>query len=122
MADSIRSSISDILRKASPAYSNIIVAERETLQSLKKAQLILSADRGQATVVMKNSEYEEKASSLLVGGQYKILRQNPTLKYERKLNSVLRLKYPTEPQNIFWFVCPSGNHISSFCGLRTYSP
>lgn len=53
-AESTCSAISDILKKTSITHSNISVAERFALRSLREAQfMILPADKGRATVVME---------------------------------------------------------------------
>jgi hypothetical protein len=53
----------------------------KSLKNNKKIQ-ILQADKGNCTVVLNESTYKEKKSSLLESGVYKILREDLTSQIE----------------------------------------
>jgi hypothetical protein len=83
-AGSVRSDVSVVLKKTTPTCANISLAEKKAVKSLKRAKLmILPADKGRATVVMNQLEYEEKALALLDEDQYNLLAKDQTLTYEK---------------------------------------
>jgi hypothetical protein len=65
--------------------------ESVALKSLKnnKEIRILQADKGNCTVMLNESTYAQKISSLLESGVYEILRKDPTSQIERKIRKLL---------------------------------
>jgi hypothetical protein len=66
-----------MLEKSRPNTSNITRKESTALKSLKNNKQIrsLQADNGNCTVVLNESDYKEKISSLLESRVYEILRK-----------------------------------------------
>jgi hypothetical protein len=62
-----------------------------TLKSSKddKEIRILQANKGNCMLVLNESTYKEKISSLLESGVYEILLKNPTSQIERKVRKLL---------------------------------
>ena len=92
-AEDLRGRVCSALKRArKPPRSNISRSQREALRNLKKDEtiMILPADKGNATVVMKKSEYTEKMSNMLQEPVYKKLRRDPTKGTEEKVTVALR--------------------------------
>ena len=66
--------------------------QREALRKLREddAIVILPADKGNATVVMNKEDYVKKMEEILNGGDYEVVKTNPTPKLEKKLNNMLK--------------------------------
>ena len=62
-----RSKVSKILKSAKPPQRNITHEEEEALKELKKDEsiVILKADKGNATIIMNATEYNDKINCLL---------------------------------------------------------
>ena len=62
-----RSKVSEILKSAKPPQRNITHEEEEALKDLKKDEsiVILKADKGNATIIMNATEYNDKINCLL---------------------------------------------------------
>ncbi|XP_046397784.1 uncharacterized protein LOC124164498 [Ischnura elegans] len=100
-ADEIREDVSRILRKTRPPKPNTTAAERKALQELKNNEdlLIIPADKGNATVIMKRSDYNDKITTLLSSATYKELKSDPTAKLERSTRSIIKTSsIPAEVQ------------------------
>ena len=72
---------------------NVSKQEWQAIDQLKRDDtiMILPADKGRVTVVMKKSEYQEKCEKLLNDEKtYKKLKGDPTRKYKIELGNVLR--------------------------------
>ena len=72
--------------------SNISNEERAAVRNIGKdtSIMILPADKGKATVVMDKEDYEKKVKDMLSDKQtYLKLDNDPTLKYRKKLVSIL---------------------------------
>jgi vacuolar-type H+-ATPase subunit C/Vma6 len=95
-----------MLEKSKPFTSNITMKESMALKSLKdKTEIrILQADKGNCMVVLKESTYREKISSLLESGVYEILRKDLMSQIERKIQKLLS-KHKT--------VLTTVNHLTS---------
>ena len=50
----------------------------------------IPADKGNSTVMMNRTEYNEKINNLLDDGTYRPLKKDPTLKLERTINEQLK--------------------------------
>lgn len=112
-----------ILKAAKPPKSNISKEEQQAMETLndkiKKDILILNADKGNCTVVMDKSQYDEKVKDLLHTDAYKPINQDPTIKIENKLQRLWRTmknKY-NMPYKEYIKVYPSGSTTPRFYGL-----
>ena len=88
----VRARVSEVLSRAHPPASNIPSSEMKALQDLRKdkSRLIISADKGNCTVVMDRKDYDEKVKELLGDeSTYKVLKKDPTKKTERDMNGIL---------------------------------
>ena len=75
-----------ILRKAKPPKSKISKPEFEALKSLKNNHdiVVLKADKGGATVILKKEDYHNKMlDHLLNRGSYKKIAKNPLKKVSK---------------------------------------
>ena len=83
--------------------------------------MILPADKGRTTVVMKKEDYHDKLMSLLNDKKfYKVLGKNATPCIERKLNAtLLNLKKEDDaiPDQLYCRFISSGGHIPMVYGL-----
>ena len=63
----VRAQVSEVLGRARPPPSNIPSKEMRALQDLRKdeSRLIISADKGNCTVVMDHKDYDDKVKELL---------------------------------------------------------
>jgi hypothetical protein len=80
-----------MLEKSRPLTSDITRKESMALKSLKDNTeiLIIHADKGNCTVVLNESTYKEKISSLLESEVYEILLKDPTFQIQRKMWKLL---------------------------------
>ncbi len=88
----IRVQTANILKFSHLPKSNISKDERNALCSLRndKSRIVLSADKGNATVVMDESDYVNKMNILLEDREVYIeLKKDPTRNTERKMNAML---------------------------------
>lgn len=88
----LRSQISQVLPRASIPPLNLPQDELRALHGLRKDKdrLIISADKGNCTVVMDRKDYDEKVQQMLNDQKtYKILDKDPTQRTERKFNEKL---------------------------------
>ena len=84
--DLVRSRVTQVLSNAKPPKSNLTKDETESLQKLQGYDdiIVLSADKGNCTVVMDKSEYDSKLMVLLNdSATYKIVTKNPNLAIEK---------------------------------------
>ena len=92
VADEIRTEAARVLSKAKPPKSNLTSNEKKTIINLYADQniLILPADKGNATVIMKTEDYNNKIKELLDPNTYKKLKRDPTDSIVRKTNSLVK--------------------------------
>ena len=104
-AEEIRSEVSRILRRSKPPKSNIKQREKQALKQLNnnKNIVILPADKGNATVIMETDDYKEKIRNLLEPTTYKKLEKDPTSKFLRQINNVV--KSSTLPRDTIKSIC-----------------
>ena len=85
-----RSKVSEILKSAQPPQRNITHEEEEALKELKKDEsiVILKADKGNATIIMNATEFNDKINCLLSDSsvysklsknQIRLLKSHPML-------------------------------------------
>jgi len=81
-----------ILREATAPKPNYNKANKLAAKQLKdnKDILILRADKGNATVLMKSNEYEEKMNKIIEEGPYKIIKKNPINKIIKNVNAGIK--------------------------------
>ena len=78
--------MSNALRTARPPRPNLSYTQKTALKDLRKDNtiVILPADKGNATVVMDRSLYEEKMKEILLDGNtYRKLKRDPTTHIEK---------------------------------------
>ena len=81
-----------LLAKSRPPPPNLLPEEQKAIKDLKAdgTIIIAQADKGNATVVMNQTDYDGKVRSLLSDTDtYKKLPRDPTAAQERKMNSLL---------------------------------
>ena len=92
----LRSQVSQVLQRAKAPPPNLPRSELKALRDLRKdhSLLVISADKGNCTVVMDRKDYDNKVKQMLSDQKtYKILKKDPTRCTERKLNvELLKLK------------------------------
>ena len=103
----------NIVKNSKPPRSNISKPERSAIESLKKDKRIqiLPADKGRATVVIDNSDYESKALTLLQDENvYDKLSKDPTQKFQNKLIKLLKelTDRGTLDNKTYWKLYPTG--------------
>jgi hypothetical protein len=83
--------IRSMLEKTRPPPTNIKKQEISAIKSLRlnKEIRILRADKGNCTVVLNESDYNNKLNSLLQSDIYEILPKDPTLRIERRIQKLL---------------------------------
>ncbi|CAH2097401.1 unnamed protein product [Euphydryas editha] len=98
-ADTLRQDIAVILRKSKLPATNITTEERQALKNIRNNQdiLVLKADKGNATVVMNTTDYQQKIRELLCDEKvYKPISYNPTARVTRKIRTLIQ-----ENQDLF---------------------
>ena len=85
-----------LLGKARPPPSNVSPSESRALSNLRKdaSILVLPADKGRATVVLNQQDYEQRMEDMLSDrSTYQVLQKDPTPCLQRQMNSsLLKLK------------------------------
>ena len=76
----LRNRLCGVLRRAQLPKDNLSREQRSALKCLKNSKdiVVLPADKGNATVVMKSSEYHNKLDDMLSSGTYGIVKKDPT--------------------------------------------
>jgi hypothetical protein len=93
--------IRSMLQKSKSSTPNMNKKEMKAVKLLRLNQdiRILPAERGNCTVVLDQSKYNDKINTLLESGVYEPLPKNPTAKVERKVQQILakhKTVLPTE--------------------------
>ncbi|XP_071794470.1 uncharacterized protein [Asterias amurensis] len=90
-ADVIRIQIHEVLKHSKPPKSNLSKREFQAINDLRRDPSIhiLKADKGNATVVMDRTEYDQIVQSILDTDTYVRLKKNPIPLVERKLAAKL---------------------------------
>ena len=120
-AEDLRGRVCGILRHAKPPKDNLTKEQRRALKELRglEDEVILPADKGNATVVMTREDYNTKMRGMLETATYQQLKKDPTAAQERKLTSRLgRLKKEGEiPESLYQRLRPSGSQLPRIYGL-----
>ena len=90
--EQVRASIARSIKNTIPPRPNTTPGERAALKSLKenKSITILPADKGNITVVVNTSSYEEKALEILSQPPFKRIDRDPTARNEKRVNDKLK--------------------------------
>jgi hypothetical protein len=83
--------IRSMLEKSKACRSGMTTMELKAMKSLRhnKVIRILQTDKGNGTVVLDESKYNNKLNTLLESGVYEHLSKDPTPKAERKIQKLL---------------------------------
>ena len=84
-AEELKWKVHRTLLKATPPKPNITNEERSALKSLKNDDsiTIIPADKGNATVILDKSDYQQKLLDIIEKGNYKKIKKDPTQNTER---------------------------------------
>ena len=120
-ADDLRGRVCGILRRAKLPKDNLTRNQRKALKELKELEdvVILPADKGNATVVMRREEYDTKMTELLETSTYRRLERDPTTTQENRLSRKLKgLEKSREiPGKLYQRIRPSGSQPPRIYGL-----
>ncbi|KAG8228396.1 hypothetical protein J437_LFUL003868 [Ladona fulva] len=91
-AEEVRSQISLALKRDVPPKPNIPWKEKEVLRRLKDNPniVVLPADKGNATVLLKMNSYYEKVGEILSDPAYQLIPRDPTESLTRKTSILLK--------------------------------
>ena len=121
-ATDLRTRVCGILRSSKLPKDNITKEHRTALKEMKawKEEVILPADKGNATVIMKKEDYNGKLQELLSDpATYRKLNKDPTSTQEAKVSRVLKkLEKNNElPTNLYNRLRPTGSLPPRIYGL-----
>ena len=90
--DDLRGCVCGILRRAKVPRSNLTKEQRTALKELRglEDEVILPADKGNVTVMMRRCDYDGKMEEMLGTGTYGKLRGDPTATQENRLSRKLK--------------------------------
>ena len=91
-AEDLRGRVCGILRHAKPPKDNLTKEQRKALKELRSLEdeVILPADKGNATVRITREDYDRKMRGMLDTATYKRLKKDPTATQEGKLSQRLK--------------------------------
>ena len=87
-----RAQVTKILKEAKPPKKNLTDDERKVIKELQQCNdiIIISADKGNCTVVLDELDYHNKLMLLLQNPKiYNIIKKNPILCFEKRLNNFI---------------------------------
>ena len=120
-ANDLRGRVCGVLRKARLPRHNLTIKQRKALKSLKDLDgvVILPADKGNATVLMNEEEYQSKLAKMLDSDTYKVLKKDPTKTQENKIGSILKdiARTGEIPTKLYFRLKPSGCKPPMLYGL-----
>ena len=120
-AEDLRGRVCGILRRAKPPRDNLTKEQRKALKELKglEDEVILPADKGNATVVMRREDYSTKMKGMLETSTYRQLGKDPTATQEGRLSRKLKeLEKGGEiTGNLYHQLRPSGSQPPRIYGL-----
>jgi hypothetical protein len=75
-----------------PLRPNLSPGELKSINTLSKNKdiMVVKADKGGATVVMDKIDYERKMETLLSGGEYQLLPEDPYAEYDAELRKITK--------------------------------
>ena len=91
-ADDLRGHVCGILRYVKVPRSNLTKEKRTALKELRglEDEVILPAEKGNATVMMRRCDYNGQMEEILGTGTYRKLRGDPTATQENRLSRKLK--------------------------------
>ena len=91
-AEELRADINWVLRASYPPKPNLTKAQSIALRELKKDRdcIVLTTDKGVATVIMDRQDYINKANTLLNQNTYRSISWDPTNTIKNKLITILK--------------------------------
>ena len=121
-AEELRSEVYRVLKKPHHPKPNLKKEEITALKQLKsdKSQMVLTADKGVALVVIDMVDYIRKAKDILEDtNTYRVINTDPTSRLKNKLINIFRrIKTATGiPDNIYKKMYPTGASPPKFYGL-----
>ena len=120
VADDVRMQMSETLRRAKPAKPNYSKEELSALRDLKRDSSIhiLTADKGNATIIMDRSQYTAKVSDILSSNSYCPLKNNPIPSIEKRVASKLLALHRADALTIQLcrYISPSSSPCPRFFG------
>jgi ribosomal protein L30E len=80
------------MEKIKKIHTNLTPQEEEALLNLQKDKniKILKSDKGNSTVVMDTSDYDDKLKRIVDDGTYTLLQKNPTKSLEAKVHKAVK--------------------------------
>ena len=121
-AEELRSEVHRALRYSQPSKPNLKKEEMKALNQLRleKNQMVLTADKGVAVVVINRHDYIKKARTLLDDtNTYKPITSDPTTKLKYKLINILKMMKGegSIDENTYKKVYPTWASAPKFYGL-----
>ena len=120
-AENLRGQVCGILRRAKLPKDNLTVRQRMALKKLRalEDEMVLPADKGNATVIMAKEDYDTKLRRMLESSTYKRLKGDPTTAQESKLSRKLKSleKSGDIPIRLYHELRPSGSQPPRIYGL-----
>ena len=120
-ADTIRAKVSLTLQKAKCPKDNLTRNERTAMKELMNDDsiLILPADKGRATVILKREDYFAKCNEHIDNGPYEYLKRDPTESIKREcLKKLKKLKDQNIiDQTLYFKLKPTDSPAPRFYGL-----
>ena len=91
-AEELRAEINRVLRSSHPPKSNLTRVQSQAIRELKRDrdQIVLTADKGIAMVIMDMQDYINKANNLLNQPTYRAIPWDPTNTIKNKLINILK--------------------------------
>ncbi|XP_045535026.1 uncharacterized protein LOC123721196 [Papilio machaon] len=102
-ADILRQDVAVILRKAKLPPKNVTIKELSAIKELRTDPdiLVLKADKGNATVVMNVSDYDNKINTLLNDSStYQLMNNNPTQRVNRETLALINKHKDVLPSDV----------------------
>ncbi|KAJ4437230.1 hypothetical protein ANN_17365 [Periplaneta americana] len=118
-ASEYRWRIRSMLEKSKPPKHNISPAEHKALHDLKTNPniKILPADKGNCTIVLNTTDYQEKISDFLQNETYTEIHKDPTTKVENKIKKLLNKHKSLLPPSIYKKITPRHSKPPHLYGL-----
>ena len=89
-AKDLRGQVCGILRHAKLLQDNLTKEQRKALKELRQIdELILLADKGNATVLMTREDYDTKMRGMIETATYRQLGKDPTVTQENRISCKL---------------------------------
>ena len=121
----LRNRLCGVLRRAQLPKDNLSREQKSAVKCLKNSKdiMVLPADKGNATVLMKSSEFHNKLDDMLSSGTYGRVKKDPTSSQESKICRILKkLKDKKEmDQRLYNKLRPCGSNHLRFMVYQKYT-